>query len=72
MKRIIRNAARCKLCGDILESKRVHGLVECGRGAIAIEGGRRRLRRSGDILAIEELSETVKITDGVPPDEENR
>ncbi len=67
MKRILRNAVKCRLCGDVLESKRVHGLVECGCGAIAIEGGKRRLRRSGDILAVEELSETIEVTDGVPP-----
>ena len=67
MKRIIRNAVKCRLCGDVIESKKVYGIVECGCGAIAIEGGKRRLRRSGDILAIEELSKTVEVTDGVPP-----
>ena len=66
MKRILRNAARCKLCSDVIESKRVYGRVECGCGAIAIEGGKQRLRRSGDMLAIEELSETVEEMDGVP------
>ena len=66
MKRILRNAAKCRLCGDVLESKRVHGLIECGCGAIAIEGGKRHLRRSGDMLAVEELSEMVEIMDGVP------
>ena len=67
MKRILRNAAKCRLCGDVIESKKVYGLVECGCGAIAIEGGKRRLRRSGDILSIEELSETVEVMDGVAP-----
>ena len=67
MKRIIRNAAKCRLCGDVIESKRVHGRVECGCGAIAIEGGKQRLRRTGDMLAIEELSETIEEMRGVPP-----
>ena len=66
MKRILRNAAKCRLCGDVIESKKVHGLVKCGCGAIAIEGGKRRLRRLGDMLAVEELSEMAEVMDGVP------
>ena len=67
MKRILRNAVKCRLCGDVIESKRVYGLVECGCGAITIEGGKRHLRRSGDILAIEELNEMAEEMEGIPP-----
>jgi hypothetical protein len=34
-----RNRAKCKLCGDILESFHRHDYVECKCGEIAIDGG---------------------------------
>ena len=37
--RIIRNAARCKKCGDVIESKHRHDFVSCKCGAIAVDGG---------------------------------
>ncbi len=56
--KIIRNMARCKKCGETIESKSVHDFVTCECGAIFVDGGREYLRRGGDIEAIEELSET--------------
>lgn len=43
---ILHNAARCKKCGDIIESKHVHGFVSCSCGSIAVDGGREYLRRA--------------------------
>lgn len=36
---LIRNAARCKLCGDEIESKHRHDFVTCKCGEISIDGG---------------------------------
>jgi hypothetical protein len=35
----MRNRAKCKLCGDILESFHVHDYVTCKCGEIGIDGG---------------------------------
>jgi len=39
MQKIIRNVARCKKCGDVIESKHRHDYVSCKCGAIAVDGG---------------------------------
>ena len=58
---IIRNAIKCKICGDIIESLSVHDYKVCSCGACAVDGGHEYLRRSAksfdDII---ELSEVVK------------
>ena len=36
---VIRNRAKCKLCGDIIESKSRHDWVECNCGEIFVDGG---------------------------------
>lgn len=54
---IVKNAVRCKLCGDEIESTRCHEFVQCRCGACAVDGGHvylRRLARSKDCY--EELS----------------
>jgi c-di-AMP phosphodiesterase-like protein len=38
----MRNRAKCRLCGDILESFHEHDRVECGCGEITISGGQVR------------------------------
>ena len=58
MPRIIRNAIRCKKCGDIIESKTVHDFKFCSCGSCAVDGG---LRRSGNLEDWEELSEVEKL-----------
>lgn len=45
MERILRNAIRCTLCGDIIESESVHDFKQCSCGACAVDGGREYLRR---------------------------
>ena len=46
MKKIIRNAIQCKLCGEVIESTDRHNYVECKCGACAVDGGHDYLRRS--------------------------
>lgn len=46
MKKIIKNAIQCKLCGDIIESTDRHNYVECKSGSCAVDGGHDYLRRS--------------------------
>ena len=42
---IIRNAIRCNLCGDEIESDSRHAYVQCSCGACAVDGGHDYLRR---------------------------
>lgn len=43
---IIRNAIRCNICGDEIESVSRHDYVTCSCGACAVDGGHDYLRRS--------------------------
>jgi hypothetical protein len=63
MRKIIKNAIQCKLCGEIIESTYRHEYVECKCGACAVDGGHEYLRRSfKDKDCYIDLSETVEIT----------
>lgn len=55
--KIIRNRIQCKLCGDIIESTSVHDFKFCSCGKVAIDGGKCYLKRTGDPIDCEELSE---------------
>ena len=59
MKKILRNAIKCKWCGDVIESKSVHDFVQCSCGSCFVDGGleycRRGFKNSTDDF--EELSE---------------
>ena len=55
--RIIRNAIRCKLCGDIIESTHRHDFKWCKCGKVAVDGGTAYLKRSGEPENCEELTE---------------
>lgn len=57
MKKLIKNAAKCLLCGDIVESKHVHDWRDCYCGAMFVDGGLEYLRRGGEPAFIEDLSE---------------
>lgn len=58
--RIIRNAAQCLKCGDIIESKSVHDFVTCSCGAVSVDGGHDYLKRSArNLHDYKDLSETV-------------
>ena len=39
MKKIIRNAIRCKFCGDVIESETVHDFKFCSCKTVAVDGG---------------------------------
>ena len=62
MNKITKNAARCKNCGDIIESTYTHDFVTCSCGNLSVDGGhdylRRNIRDGED--SYEELSEAAK------------
>lgn len=60
---IIRNAIRCKKCGEVIESKFVHDFKFCSCGACAVDGGHEYLRRCGELEDWEELAETEETDD---------
>ena len=45
MRKTIKNAIQCKLCGDVIESTYRHDYVECSCGSCAVDGGCYYLRR---------------------------
>lgn len=45
MRKIIRNMAKCNLCGDVIESVHVHDFKYCKCGRIFVDGGHEYLRR---------------------------
>ena len=44
-RKIIRNAARCNHCGDVIESKYRHDFKTCSCGRVSVDGGHDYLRR---------------------------
>ena len=46
MIRIIRNAIKCNVCGDVIESRSRHEYNICSCGRVAVDGGLDYLRRS--------------------------
>ena len=61
VRKISKNIIRCKICGDIIESKSRHDFVTCSCGACAVDGGLDYLRRCGDIDNWDDLSEYKEI-----------
>ena len=57
MEKIIINKIRCKKCGDIIESTYRHDFKFCKCGALGVDGGKDYLRRCGNRMDWEELSE---------------
>ena len=57
MQKIIKNKAKCRKCGTIIESKHRHDFVLCKCEAIFVDGGKEYLRRGGNFEDLEELSE---------------
>ena len=64
--KLIRNAARCRLCGDTVESVNGHDARGCSCGALIVDGGLamiRRLKKHGaPPSSFEELSEAEVLT----------
>lgn len=44
----MRNIAKCKKCGDVIESTSRHDYVTCKCGAISVDGGTDYIRRIGN------------------------
>ena len=44
---IIRNAAKCNKCKDVIQSTSRHDFVECNCGAIFVDGGNEYMRAGG-------------------------
>lgn len=75
--KIIRNRIRCKVCGEVIESKSVHDFVVChcwresgGKAGVFVDGGKSYLRRGG--INWEEMSETRPYTEEEIAEEERR
>ena len=64
MRKTIKNAIQCKLCGEVIESKHVHDFVQCKCGACAVDGGHEYLRRCfRDKDCYIDLSESIEISE---------
>lgn len=63
MEIIIKNAIRCNLCGDEIESRHTHECVSCSCGACRVDGGheyRRIGAKSRDDFTDISIVETVE------------
>ncbi|SEB22969.1 DUF7695 domain-containing protein, partial [Bacillus nitratireducens] len=49
VKKLKRNAIKCRKCGDIIESKFTHDFKYCSCGSVAIDGGLEYARMQGDL-----------------------
>jgi hypothetical protein len=54
------NKCQCAKCGDIIESKSGHDFKWCKCGSVAVDGGKRYIRRVGELENIIELSESYE------------
>lgn len=45
MQKILRNAIKCRHCGDVIESKFCHHFATCSCGCCSVDGGHDYLRR---------------------------
>lgn len=60
-RKILRNAARCNHCGDVIESIYRHNFVTCSCGRVSVDGGLDYLRRCAESPDdYTELSETAE------------
>lgn len=49
---VIKNAIKCKKCGEVIESVSLHDFKICPCGACAVDGGHEYLRRSAPSLNV--------------------
>lgn len=68
MQRIIRNAVRCRHCGDVIESRGVHDFESCSCGAVFVDGGHAYLRRGFPTSPEEDYEELSVVEDDDGPD----
>jgi hypothetical protein len=55
---IIKNAAQCLSCYEVVESKHRHDFVRCSCGNLAVDGGKDYLKRSVGKHGIKNMSQT--------------
>ena len=61
-KRILRNRAKCLICGEILESRHRHDFKTCNCGNLSVDGGKDYIKRCVEnIDKFEELSEFKEV-----------
>ncbi len=53
---ILENKIMCLKCNTVIESKTVHDFKWCKCGAVAVDGGKEYLKRTGKKEYIQELS----------------
>ena len=53
---ILENKIMCLKCNTVIESKTVHDFKWCKCGAVAVDGGKEYLKRTGEPKSIKELS----------------
>ena len=63
MVKIIKNAIKCKKCGDVIELYSVHDFKFCSCESCAVDGGHDYLRRCGNLEDFEEMTVTEVIQD---------
>lgn len=65
MRRIVKNAIRCKYCGEVIESTSVHDFKFCSCESVAVDGGHDYLRRCFKTSQddYDELSEYIDLED---------
>ena len=56
-RKIIRNAAKCLKCNDMIESKHVHDFRFCKCQSIFVDGGKDYIRRGGNLSDMLDLTE---------------
>ena len=59
--KIIRNRAKCKKCGDVIESTYRWNFVTCRCGAVSVDGGWDYLSRCGNSKDRVELSKVQRV-----------
>ena len=62
---ITRNAAKCLICEEVIESKHVHDFVTCKCGNLSVDGGLEYVKRScksvdGDVLDMCDYEKRIK------------
>ena len=53
---IIKNAAKCLVCNEVVESKHRHDFAMCRCGNVAVDGGKDYLKRSVRGKGIKDMS----------------
>lgn len=66
-KQILKNAVRCNLCGDVIESTHRHDFKTCSCGRVSVDGGldyiRRVSRSRDDFTELSEFGEEITLPD---------